>query len=280
MHVLQFWYRGPGFWTGESNPTLWETWLTEGGARWNPCALYSSTSTTSNWNDKVHRTACATHELQRREQLHGEGVYFQDYYVRLLASACTGGQCSGHLGSEPDSSCPADRGRLLGGRDLAQAKEVLSYFNWILIVEEFSSPTLNFYLQLQLEERLQLPRGLLKGHKLGWKRYTEKKSTEQNFYSTRTARSSSHVSTTPRQTRRRLLLDDEAAAAAAAREVKGPADLQPGILARLKRENALALQTHQCEARARLADQHLHCGPEVVAVTSWCASIERQVRQW
>jgi len=96
-------------------------------------------------------------------------------------------------------------------------------------VEEFSSPTLNFYLQLQLEERLQLPRGLLKGHKLGWKRYTEKKSTEQKFYSTRTARSSSHVSTTPRQTRRRLLLDGEAAAAAAAREVKGPADLQPGI---------------------------------------------------
>lgn len=248
----EFWYRGPGFWTGESNKALWKAWLAEGGAAWNPCTLYSSTSRTSMWNDEAHRKSCAMHELQRRSKLHGEGVYFANYQLRLLASACDGGQCSGRLSSEPDCSCPADRGRRLGAADLAQAKEVLSRFSWILIVEEFSSPTLNLYLQLQLEERLNVPRGLFKGHKLGWKRYTEKKMTELKFYSSRRAARRGKLpkaATSPStKRRRRLLLEGEAAVAAAAREARGPADLHPDILARLKRENALDMDLYKYAA--------------------------------
>lgn len=162
--VSEFWYRGAGFWLGRGTAHEWGLWLANGGADWDPC-YYTEKVEAS----KDHKLACKTYREQKKLMRYGEGVYFANYYTRMLSGACNS-TCTDALRSEPANTCSANRSRIFTVEDMEKAKQVLRMFDWVIITEHFVKENTRLAMQRDMEKRLDVPRWTFSGVELGWKR--------------------------------------------------------------------------------------------------------------
>ena len=116
-----------------------------------------------------HKLACKTHREQKRLMRYGEGVYFANYYTRMLSGTCNS-TCTDALQSEPANTCSTNRSRIFTVEDMEKAKQILRMFDWVIITEHFATENTRLAMQRDMEKRLDVPRGTFSGVELGWKR--------------------------------------------------------------------------------------------------------------
>jgi hypothetical protein len=157
-------------------------------------------------HDSAEALACHAHKTQRH--LHGEGVYFPEYFIRNLWATCSSSACTGLTKSEPANGCPASHARRIGRGDLEKAKWILeSFFDLVIIMEAFSSEKVLHYLQRTLAEKLNVPLESLAELVLGWRRNGR---TEKGTYLRAAGhKNSSSPSAPPGGIKRRLRKESE-----------------------------------------------------------------------
>ncbi len=104
------------------------------------------------------------------------GIYFDNYYVRLLSASC--GECK--LGADANAKgcaahTPARPFRYMNRTDLDRAKLVLDRFDIVLITEQFSRNDVNNWLKQKIAREFGINHdwstyGRFEEHMLGWQR--------------------------------------------------------------------------------------------------------------